>query len=183
MYGHQSIRSSFTHLSVSPEHLQCSKPSNEAEQLADSTLAAEEARAWGTSSKWYAWLGSEEADPSSTSSIGPCESHPRTSHGVSPGCFLQHGLWRACPPRLTPPVTALSALPILVPRVYGKAHWAWSWLPSLCFPPHHSVDPPHYFCSCSVAVPTLLGPFLCCLKGTCLPSPVWHFPLTQVSRV
>lgn len=94
---------------ISPEHLKCPKPSNEAEQLADSTPAAEEARAWVTSSKWYAWLGSEEADPSSTSNIGPCESHPGTSHGVSPGCFLQHGLWRACTPKLTPPVTALLA--------------------------------------------------------------------------
>lgn len=62
----------FLYTLISLEHLQCPKPSNEAEQLADSTLAAE-ARAWGTSSKWYAWLGSEEADPSSTSSIGPCE--------------------------------------------------------------------------------------------------------------
>lgn len=98
---HQSIRSSFTHKFISPEHPNVPSPSNEAEHLADSTSAAEEARAWGTSSEWYAWLESKETDPSSTSSIGPCESHPRTSPGVSPGYFLQHGLWRACTPKLT----------------------------------------------------------------------------------
>lgn len=42
--------------------------------------------------------------------------------------------------------------------------------PSLSvFLPHHSIDPPHSFCSCSVAVSTSpLGPFLCFLKGTWL---------------
>lgn len=43
----------------------------------------------------------------------------------------------------------------------------WSHPQASVFLPHHSVDPPHYFCSCSVAVSTLpLGPFLCFLKGT-----------------
>lgn len=48
--------------------------------------------------------------------------------------------------------------------------------PKPLFPPHRPVHPPHYFCSCSVATPTLLGSFLCCLKGTCLPSPVPFVP-------
>lgn len=56
----------------------------------------------------------------------------------------------------------------------GEAGCRGLWLagvepsPSLSvFLPHHSVDPPHSFCSCSVAVSTSpLGPFLCFLKGT-----------------
>lgn len=79
-----------------------------------------------------------------------------------------HRLWLLCP----------------APHMDGKADWTWSQLPSLCFPLHPPVDPLHYFCSCSVAVPTLLGSFfLCCLKGTCLPSPVWRFFLTQAPSV
>lgn len=35
------------------------------------------------------------------------------------------------------------------------------------FLPRHSVDPLDSLCSCSVAVPTPLGAFLCLLKGTC----------------
>lgn len=50
-----------------------------------------------------------------------------------------------------------------LPAALALSHW-----PSLSiFLPHHSVDPPHSFCSCSVAVSTPpLGPFLCFLKGT-----------------
>lgn len=77
----------------------------------------------------------------------------------------------------------------------GEAGRRGLWLagvepsPSLSvFLPHHSIDPPHSFCSCSVAVSTSpLGPFLCFLKGTwsfCSPcgiprspsSPLLTFP-------
>lgn len=67
-------------------------------------------------------------------------------------------------PQLPPPRSPPCLSPSSEQRVEGRgwapapaARWrVWSRPQAAVFLPHHSVDPPHYFCSCSVAVSTLL---------------------------
>lgn len=124
-------------------------PSSAAEHLATAPQLQSRLEGRALGYQQTAQSGSE-ADPSSTSGIGLCESHPETRSGVSPGGFLQHGVW--CAPRLTPPVAALPTLPIPVPCVDGKVRWAWSRLPSL-------------FSSSSLCRPSSLFLFLFCCRS------------------